>query len=207
MDYQEKVPPCTIVLAALNVVVYVLLTLGGDTEDALYMLEKGAVYLPSIAAGEYYRILTSMFMHFGFMHLANNIFMLLILGRYAEKAIGKIKFVLIYLIGGITGNLLSLAVEWGNGDYSVSAGASGAVFAILGALIWMAIKGRGYISGLTSQGLLFMAFISLYNGLANGGINNYAHLGGIAGGFLAALFLYRKKDTREGSMPRSGDNI
>ena len=63
MDYQEKVPPCTIVLAALNVVVYVLLTLGGDTEDALYMLEKGAVYLPSIAAGEYYRILTSMFMH------------------------------------------------------------------------------------------------------------------------------------------------
>ena len=55
MDYQEKVPPCTIVLAALNVVVYVLLTLGGDTEDALYMLEKGAVYLPSIAAGESYQ--------------------------------------------------------------------------------------------------------------------------------------------------------
>lgn len=207
MNYQEKVPPCTIVLAALNVVVYLLLTLGGDTEDALYMLEKGAVYLPSIAAGEYYRILTSMFMHFGVMHLANNMFMLVILGRYAENAIGKIKFILIYFIGGITGNLLSLAVEWRSGNYSVSAGASGAVFAVLGALIWMAIKGRGHIAGLTSQGLLFMAFVSLYNGLANGGINNYAHLGGIVGGFLAAFFLYRKKDAHTGSMPWSRGNI
>ena len=97
----------------------------GSSEDTMHMLDCGAVYVPFILEnGEYYRIFTSMFLHFGMEHLANNMLALFVLGSRLERTVGKVRFLLIYLLGGITGNLVSLLLEIRTQAYAVSAGAS-----------------------------------------------------------------------------------
>lgn len=190
----------TITMAGINVIVFFHLSFGGMTEDALYMLDHGAMYPPSfILNKEYYRIFTSMFLHFGFEHLMNNMVTLLVLGRYIEPIVGKVKFLIIYIVSGLGGNILSLLGELYTGDYAVSAGASGAVFGLTGALLCLTILNRGQIAGITKQGMLFMVGISLYNGFVSAGVDNLAHIGGLICGFFITLLLcfqrYAKRRT------------
>lgn len=98
----------------------------------MHMLQCGAAYTPAIMQGEYYRIFTSMFLHFGPQHLGNNMLVLFVLGGRLERTVGKLKYLLIYLLGGMGGNLLCLFLELDSADFAVSAGASGAVFAVDG---------------------------------------------------------------------------
>jgi len=189
MKYREK-PVCTIALIALNVIVFFWLSFGGITEDAFYMLEHGAMYpYHFFELKEYYRILTSMFLHFGFEHLMNNMVTLYIMGMYLEPVVGRWKFSVIYVISGLGGGLLSVLAEWFANDYAISAGASGAIFGLTGALFCLTILNRGQISGLTKQNMLVMIGISLYNGFVSEGVDNMAHMGGLIFGFLAALLL------------------
>lgn len=189
---------CTIFLIAMNVIVFIALSFGGMTEDAYYMFEHGAMYTPSFLYDkEYYRIFTSLFMHFGFEHLMNNMLMLGILGKYLEPAIGHVKFVLIYFLSGLGGNVLSMLGELKLDDYYVSAGASGAVFGLTGALLCLTSLYRGRIKGVTQQGMLFMIAISLYNGFTSTGVDNLAHLGGAIFGFIVTWILSLKLN-REG---------
>ena len=83
-----------------------------------------------------------MFLHFGIEHLLNNMLVLFVLGSRLEQVIGKIKFLLIYLIGGVLGNVISLLIELRTQDFAVSAGASGAVFAVMGAMIYIVIRNK-----------------------------------------------------------------
>ena len=95
---------CTVALIVINAAVFFILTLFGDTEDALFMLQHGAMYEPYIIDGhEYYRIFTCMFLHFGISHLLNNMVLLGALGWNLELEIGKIRFLIIYLGSGIAG--------------------------------------------------------------------------------------------------------
>ena len=80
-----------------------------------------------------------------------------------------------------------------SGDYAVSAGASGAVFGMIGGLIWVVIRHRGRFEGLTVKGMMLMAALSLYYGFSTIGIDNWCHVGGILTGFLEAMILYHKK--------------
>lgn len=192
----------SIILAVINVVVFILLSFGGMTEDALYMYERGAMYAPSLFYdGEYYRIFTSMFMHFGFEHLLNNMVSLLVIGNYLEPLIGKMRLVIIYLLSGIGGNLLSFALELYTQDFVVSAGASGAVFGLTGALLCLVLLNRGRIGSITKQGMFFMVGISLYNGFVSQGVDNMAHIGGLVTGFLLTgllcwkLYAKRRSDS------------
>ena len=98
-----------------------------------------------IQGGEYYRLFTCMFLHFGIEHLLNNMLVLFVLGSRLEQVIGKIKFLLIYLIGGVLGNVISLLIELRTQDFAVSAGASGAVFAVMGAMIYIVIRNKGWV--------------------------------------------------------------
>ena len=108
----------------------------------MHMLQCGAAYTPAIMQGEYYRIFTSMFLHFGPQHLGNNMLVLFVLGGRLERTVGKLKYLLIYLLGGMGGNLLCLFLELDSADFAVSAGASGAVFAVMGAMIYAVIEGQ-----------------------------------------------------------------
>ena len=186
------------ILAAINVIVFILLSFGGATEDAYYMYEKGAMFVPAILYDqEYYRMFTSMFMHFGFEHLLNNMVSLLIIGKYVEPLVGKVKFLLIYLLSGIGGNVLSFFLETYTMDYAVSAGASGAVFGLTGSLLCLVLLNRGRIGTITKQGMIFMVVLSLYNGFSSPGVDNAAHVGGLVAGFLLTGILcwnfYRKR--------------
>lgn len=181
---------CTIFLVAANVIVFFWLSFGGMTEDGWYMLQHGAMYTPYFMnQKEYYRIFTSIFLHFGFQHLINNMLSLVILGRYLEPVVGKVRFLIIYILSGLAGNLLSLAGDVITGEYAVSAGASGAVFGITGALLSLTILNRGRILGITKQGVMIMIAVSLYNGFASEGVDNLAHIGGLLCGFLVTFLL------------------
>ena len=84
--YRRKAP-CTAALIVVNVAVFIFLSFGGMTEDAYYMLRNGAMYLPLLQQGEYYRMFTSIFLHFGFSHLVNNMLMLGVMGWQLELVI------------------------------------------------------------------------------------------------------------------------
>ena len=190
----------TIVLVVFNVVVFFVLSFLGDTEDTIFMLEKGAMYVPDILEkGKYYELITSMFLHFGFAHLMNNMLMLLVIGYNIEPELGTLKYLLLYFGSGIGGNLLSMWADLRSGVYYVSAGASGAIYGMVGALVYLAIRKRGDVGNIRSGGLPFMLLYSFYYGYQTVGVDGYAHLGGFLTGLLLAVLLYRKRDREDGS--------
>ena len=161
------------------------------------MLEHGAMYVPlMIAQGEYYRLFTSMFLHFGFDHLLNNMVTLVLSGWNLEIEIGKIKLLLIYILSGLGGNILSAWWDIQTGEYAVSAGASGAIFGLIGALLYVAIRNRGRIGDISGKGIIFMIILSLYYGFTSTGVDNMAHIGGVLSGFLLSILLYWKRNRK-----------
>lgn len=120
MRNYKKLPICTIAIAAANVLIFLGLSFMGMTEDSAFMMEHGAMYVPYLMNGErYYTLITSMFLHFGFSHLMNNMVMLLVIGYSLEPEIGKIRFLLIYLGSGLMGNLVSAWFDVSQGSYAV----------------------------------------------------------------------------------------
>ena len=187
-------------LILANILVFTAVEFTGGSEDTMHMLQCGAAYTPAIMQGEYYRIFTSMFLHFGPQHLGNNMLVLFVLGGRLERTVGKLKYLLIYLLGGMGGNLLCLFLELDSADFAVSAGASGAIFGIIGALLYVAIRNRGRIGEISGKGLVFMVVLTFYYGFTSGGVDNMAHIGGLAAGFLMGVLLYRKRKDKCGSV-------
>lgn len=193
MRNYKKLPICTIAIAAANVLIFLGLSFMDMTEDSAFMMEHGAMYVPYLMNGErYYTLITSMFLHFGFSHLMNNMVMLLVIGYSLEPEIGKIRFLLIYLGSGLMGNLVSAWFDVNQGSYAVSAGASGAIFGIVGALLYVAIRNHGRVGEISTRGLVLMAGLSLYYGFTAQGVDNAAHIGGLVSGFLLAVLTYWK---------------
>ncbi len=187
---------CTTVIIVINIAVFLILSLFGDTEDAVFMFQHGAMYEPMVTQQhEFYRIFTSMFLHFGITHLLNNMVLLGALGWNLELEIGKMRFLIIYLVSGIGGNLLSLYFGISAETYAVSAGASGAIFGLMGALLYVVIANRGRLGRLSGRGMLFMVILSLYFGFTSSGVDNWAHIGGLITGFVMAVILYRRKNS------------
>lgn len=199
MSVEEiKKEPLTAALVILNILAFFAVEFSGSSEDTMHMLDCGAVYVPFILEnGEYYRIFTSMFLHFGMEHLANNMLALFVLGSRLERTVGKVRFLLIYLLGGITGNLVSLLLEIRTQAYAVSAGASGAVFAVMGAMIYVILRRKGQVGDLSVRQILIMAVLSLYFGFTSSGVDNAAHVGGMLGGFFMAVLLFHPKRIRK----------
>ena len=182
---REKVNLCMVLL---NILVFVVLEFWGNTEDPGFMLGHGASFVPLIVErGEYYRLFTSMFLHFGIEHLFNNMLVLIFLGDMLEKLAGKWRYLLIYLLGGLGGNLLSLAMELRSGEFAVSAGA----------LVFLVVRHRGRIPGVSGRRLLLMAALSLFQGFFSTGVDAMAHLGGFLSGFVLALVLIGRRRLKQ----------
>lgn len=195
MDFMEKKKPyITIGLIITNIIIFILLEWNGNSLDAEYMMEMGAVYPEKIQKdGEYWRLITATFMHFGFSHLLNNMVLLGTAGQILERALGPIKYLILYLLAGIGGSTLSYAQMIHSGDYAVAAGASGAIFGIVGALLWVVIRNKGHYETLTGKGLIAMIVLCLYYGISTGGVDNWGHIGGLIGGFLVSILFYNRK--------------
>ena len=183
----------TYVLIIINVIAYLALEILGDTESAKYMMDVGAIYPPYIVEkGQYWRLITATFMHFGLPHLMNNMVILGSAGQILENALGKWKFLVLYLLAGISGSALSFGQMMASGDYGVAAGASGAVFGIIGALVWIVIVHKGRYESLTGKGLAVMIVLCLYYGVTAGNVDNWGHIGGLVMGFLVSIIFYRR---------------
>lgn len=186
----KKKPIITLSLIIINILVFVLLEYLGSTDDAEFMAVHGALYMPYIQEGkEYYRLFTSMFMHFGIDHLLNNMLMLFVVGEILEKQIGKIFYVVIYLVSGIGASLISYWYYLKEDMLVVSAGASGAIFGIVGALLIAVILNRGKLESVTTSRMLFMIGLSLYLGFTELTTNNAAHIGGLLFGVVLGAII------------------
>ena len=192
-------PWVTIVLIAINVIAYFVLAFNGNTESAEYMLSKGAAYGPAIYEHhEYWRLITCMFMHFGLMHLASNMIYLGIIGTTIEKGIGHAKFILLYMLSGFAASVISSAVYYFAGDYNVSAGASGAIYGLIGVVVYLTFKNRGRMSrgNMWFRVTTVLLFIFVSNFLDTS-VDAVAHIAGfIFGLILAILFLGGKKNEK-----------
>lgn len=182
------------IIIVINVIVFIVLEVLGDTENAYFMLRHGASYADYVLDGhQYWRLFTCMFLHFGFRHLLNNMIVLGFLGDNLERALGKVKYLVVYLGGGMLANVISVLIEYYKGDNVVSAGASGAIFAVVGGLIYILIYHRGRYEDLNLQRVLLFAAMSIYLGLQSTQTDNVAHIGGLIFGLTLTMILYRKK--------------
>lgn len=187
-------PYVIILLAAVNIIIFIITDRIGDTQNALYMEICGGMYPPDIyEQKEYWRFLSSNFLHFGAEHLVNNMVLLCCVGSRVEKVMGHWKTAVVYFLSGICGSVLSYEIMLYKNDIAVSAGASGAVFGLIGALLWAVIRNRGNLEGITTRGMIFMAVLSLYYGFTTAGVDNAGHIGGIFAGFVIAVILYHGK--------------
>jgi len=185
------------IMVLINVIVFFIMSRRGSTEDVDFMLNNGAMFVPAITeGGQYYRLFTCMFLHFGFTHLSGNMVVLLFLGDNVERAVGKIKYLLIYLLGGLFGSFGSFLYAYIYNKGIVSAGASGAIFALIGALLWLVIVNKGQLENMTTVRVCVLIAYALYSGFTSENIDMSAHLFGLFGGFWLAMILYRKPANR-----------
>ena len=191
--YGRKTAYVNTAIIIINVLCFLYLELQGSTENAGFMLAHGAMFAPLVVDhGQYYRLVTSVFMHFGVSHLMNNMLVLFVLGDNLERALGHVKYLIFYLLCGVGANVVSMTVNLMTGSLSVGAGASGAIFGVVGGLVYAVGVNRGRLEDLTSRQLGVMILLTLYHGFTSMNIDNAAHIGGLAAGILLGILLYRK---------------
>ena len=185
--------PVTDFLILVNVLVFLYVAMRGGLRDDEVLLRLGASYTPYLTERhEYWRLLTAAFLHFGIRHRGNNMFVLFVTGDSLEHALGHVKYLIFYLFSAVGASAASLAVEVAMGQKVLSAGASGAVFAVLGGLIWVLIRNSGRFEEFRIRNLLFFSGMMLLSGFFTEGVDNAAHAGGLLVGFLLAVVLYRR---------------
>lgn len=170
----------TYVIIGLLVLIYLLGLFTNNQDNFINMF---AVYGPFIRKyHEYYRLLTGTLLHGGLFHLLSNCYALYIIGSQIESFYGKSKYLIIYLFSAITGSLLSITLA-----NNASIGASGAIFGLMGALLYFGYYYRVYIGSTWKQRILPVILLNLVIGLIVPGIDYFAHIGGLIGGVLISM--------------------
>jgi rhomboid protease GluP len=176
-------PFFTYILLAAIVLIWLGMSAMGGSTNARVLVRFGANYGPLILQGEIWRLFTSMFLHIGLMHLAFNAYALFIFGLEMERLYGPDRFIVIYILSGLFGNLVSFASR---GPNLFSAGASGAIFGIIGmnlAFFLLHREAFGQFGRQRVMNTLVVIGINLFFGFTVPGIDNLAHLGGLVAGF------------------------
>lgn len=185
-----KKPILTYIFIGINVAVYAVLMGLAGFDTGVYgdlILRYGAKINGNIVAGEYWRLITAIFLHGGIVHLLINCFSLNAIGTITENIYGRRRFLAIYFAAGILGNLASLCFSAYPG-----VGASGAIFGLLGAMLYLGVKNPEFMRSGFGKDILVLAVLNLAYGFTASGIDNFAHMGGIVGGFLATGILTPK---------------
>ena len=178
------------VLIGLNVIYFLFLQLFGYLDD---MVSGGAMFAPLVVERhEYYRLVTAMFMHFDIDHIISNMLMLFVIGSVMERALGHMKYLIFYVLCGVLSNIISMKYHLLTNPFTVSAGASGAVFGVVGGLLIVILLNRGRMENLSSAQLVILIVYSLYQGFMSSNVDNAAHVGGLIAGAILSLILYRR---------------
>lgn len=180
--FKPKFPTVTYAILAINIIVFIIPLLYGQSEA---MVAQFCVHGPSIRYGHYYRLFTGMFLHGSIFHLIFNSYALYVIGSQIESFLGKFKFLIIYLAGGLMGSLFSITF---NGN-AASIGASGAIFGLMGALVYFGYHYRVYLGNVIKSQIIPLIVFNLVLGFVMSGVDNSAHIGGLIGGTLATISL------------------
>lgn len=181
--FRPKKPVITYLLVALMIIIFILMyVLGNGSLDTNTLYSFGGL----VKEGSFIRLFTSMFLHIGIIHLVMNMWALILLGKQTESFYGHFKTLIIFIFSGVVGNLLSVILM---GSNTISAGASGAIFGLMGAILYFAINQRTYMGEALKKEILPVIIVNLLFGFMLTGINMYAHIGGLIGGILISTAL------------------
>ena len=180
--FSTKKPIVTYILIALCIFMFIVSGMGISTTS---LIKYGANAFSLVRDGELFRLITYMFLHAGIFHIFFNMYSLYIVGPRVEDFYGKWKFLLIYFLSGISGGLLSVAM---NGE-GISVGASGAIFGLFGALLYFGYNYRGYIGAIIKSQILPIIIYNLIIGFFIPGIDMWGHIGGLLGGLTVSYML------------------
>jgi membrane associated rhomboid family serine protease len=182
--FKPKTIIMTNIMIALCIIVFVLTYFfGNGSTDSKTLINFGANYAPLVKYGEYYRLITCAFLHAGVIHLFVNMYSLFVVGTQVETFIGKWKFLFVYLISALSGSLMSIIFN----ANIVSVGASGAIFGLLGSLLYFGYHYRMYLSNTLLTQIVPIIILNLFIGFMSTNIDNGAHIGGLVGGLLATM--------------------
>lgn len=174
-------PFFTYLFLLVQITVFLLMELNGGSTNSSTLIKFGAKLNPLIIEGEWWRFFTPLVLHIGFLHLIMNSIALYFLGPLVEKIYGNGRFLFIYLFAGFSGSVASFVFS-----PHLSAGASGAIFGCFGALLYFGFVYPKVFFRTMGMNIIVVIGINLAFGFTVPGIDNAGHLGGLAGGFLAA---------------------
>jgi len=181
-------PVATLILLALNFILFALEIFAGGSDNTQVLLNLGAAYGPYMRRGEYWRLVMPIFLHGGWLHILGNTYCLYILGPILERVYGYGRYVTIYVASGMGGAFLSMSVS-----RNVSVGASGAIFGVAGAMLVTGYVHRDVIpprwGRAFGRGMIPFIVLNLAFGLSVHGIDNWGHIGGLASGVLLAFVI------------------
>lgn len=180
--FKSKVPYITYFLIAFNIFLFILPMVIGQYE---HIIRTFSIHGPSIRSGQYYRLLTGIFLHGSLMHLIFNCYALYVIGTQIENFLGKFKYIIIYLFSGIIGAFFSIIF----GGNILSIGASGAIFGLMGALVYFGYFYRVYLGNVLKSQIIPLILLNLAIGFLGEGIDNAAHIGGLIGGLFITMAL------------------
>ncbi|MGY0837032.1 rhomboid family intramembrane serine protease [Aerococcus urinaeequi] len=196
-------PYVTYTLLGIQIVLFMLMTFMGGSESSTTLLLFGAKFNPLIAAGQYWRLITPIFLHIGVVHLLINSVTLYYLGSMTENILGHWRYLVIYLSAGLMGNLFSYQFS-----QNISAGASTALFGLFA--VFLALRNlfprNYYIQNIGSQ-YLMLVVMNLVFGFLGSGIDIWGHIGGLVGGFLMTMALVQGDGQDKRWMQRIGSAV
>lgn len=191
--FKRKVPVITYAIIAINIIMFVLSNFATGSNFATKLANFGGLTKYHVISNlEIWRLVSSIFLHCDVIHLLVNCFSLYVIGSQIESYYGRFKYMTIYLLSGIAGNLLSLLFQ---GDNIVSAGASGAIFGLTGALLFFGYHFRVFLATAIRTQIIPIIIINLGLGFIVPQINNVAHIGGLIGGILVSMLVGIKYKT------------
>lgn len=183
--FSMKSPIITYAIMIICVVLFVLTyILGNGATDSRTLIRFGANASLYVNSGQYYRLFTCMFLHAGIPHLICNMYSLYIIGPQVESFFGKLKYLFIFVFSGVCASIFSLAFA---SKYSLSVGASGAIFGLLGAILYFGYHYRVYLGNVIKSQVIPLIIVNLIVGFLVSNIDNFAHIGGLIGGIFAAM--------------------
>ncbi|WP_164462207.1 rhomboid family intramembrane serine protease [Bacillus sp. FJAT-42376] len=186
-------PKLTKILLAIQIILFILMELAGGSQNNQTLVQFGAKFNPYIIEGDWWRLITPMFLHIGFIHLLMNSVALYFIGEAVEKMFGSVRFLIIYFFSGILGTLGSFAF-----NSSISAGASGAIFGCFGALLYLGVVQRELFLRTIGPNIIVVILINLAIGFTVSNIDNAGHIGGLIGGMAAAFAVQLPSQSKSG---------
>ena len=183
--FASKPPFITNAIITICIVLFIMMYIfGKGSTNISTLINFGGNAISYTKAGDYYRLFTSIFLHAGIIHLVCNMYSMYVLGPQVESFYGKLKYLIIFIASGISGSLLSTAFSSNN---IVGVGASGAIFGLLGSILYFGYHYRVYLGNVLKSQILPLIILNLGLGFILTSIDNFAHIGGLIGGVFASM--------------------